>query len=161
MLDAVGEFIGFLTEVFGAHEDFATKEVLPDETIDHADVIIGDSRVMMSESPDPRPAVAFVYVPDVDGAYQRAPSRGSEPLLEPSVQPWGDRVAGFTNPGIADGGWPPLPRRELSRIRPIRPCRFKESSWNPLHYVQIQLRTAGASITPAGAEALHLTERQG
>ena len=71
--------------------------MLPDG-IDHADVIIGDSRVMMSEGAEPRPAVAFFYVPNVDDVYQRGVSRGCHPRLEPTAQPWGDGVAGFTDP---------------------------------------------------------------
>ncbi len=97
VVDGVSEFIAFLTEVFDGREDTTSKEVLPDGRIDHADVIIGDSLVMMSEGSEPRPAVAFVYVPDVDDVYQRAVSRGCEPRLEPAVQTWGDRVGGFTD----------------------------------------------------------------
>jgi uncharacterized glyoxalase superfamily protein PhnB len=97
VLDGVSEFISFLTEVFDGREDATNKEVLPDGRIDHADVIIGDSLVMMSEGSEPRPAVAFVYVPDVDDVYRRAVAWGCEPHLEPTVQPWGDRVGGFTD----------------------------------------------------------------
>lgn len=109
VVEGVQEFIAFLTEVFDGREDTTYKEVLPDGRIDHADVIIGDSRVMMSEGAEPRPAVAFVYVPDVDDVYQRGLSRGCEPRLEPTVQPWGDRVGGFTDPWdnrwwVATGG---------------------------------------------------------
>src|SRR4051794_34292124 len=97
VVDGVSEFIAFLTEVFDGREDLTNKEVLPDGKIDHADVIIGDSIVMMSEGSEPRPAVAFVFVPDVDDVYRRAIALGCEPRHEPSLQPWGDRVGGFTD----------------------------------------------------------------
>jgi PhnB protein len=97
VVDGVSEFIAFLAEVFDGREDLTHKEVLPDGRIDHADVIIGDSRVMMSEGSEPRPAVAVVYVPDVDAVFRRAVALGCEPRLEPTVQPWGDRFGGFTD----------------------------------------------------------------
>ena len=53
---------------------------------------------MMSEGSEPRPAVAFVYVPAVDDVFQRVVHRGGDPRLEPTVQTWGDRVCGFTDP---------------------------------------------------------------
>jgi uncharacterized glyoxalase superfamily protein PhnB len=82
-------------------EEMKFKQVRPDGLIDHADVFIGDSIVMMSDSlpTNPaRPSVAFVYVPDVDSTYQKALDRGCVSRLEPRIAPWGERVAGFTDP---------------------------------------------------------------
>jgi PhnB protein len=101
LVEGVSGFIDFLTDVFDGREDTTHKEVLADGRIDHADVFIGDSIVMMSDAvaTNPaRPSVAFVYVPDVDEVYHRAIVRGCTPRLDPSVQPWGDRVGGFTDP---------------------------------------------------------------
>jgi uncharacterized glyoxalase superfamily protein PhnB len=100
LVEGVSGFIDFLTAVFDGREDTTHKEVLADGRIDHADVRIGDSIVMMSDataSNPGRPSVAFVYVPDVDEVYRRAIDRGCTPRLVPTVQPWGDRVAGFTD----------------------------------------------------------------
>ncbi len=98
VVEGVSEFIEFLTDVFDGREDTKHKEVLSDGRIDHADVFIGDSIVMMSEGAEPRPSVAFVFVPDVDESYRRALARGSTSRREPGSVPWGDRVAGFTDP---------------------------------------------------------------
>ena len=50
-----------------------------DGVIEHADVLIGDSLVMISEASDrypARPCVNFVYVDDVDLIFDRAVSNG-------------------------------------------------------------------------------------
>lgn len=101
LVEGVENFIGFLVEVFDGREETKFKEVRPDGLIDHADVFIGDSIVMMSDSTPSnpaRPAVAFVYVPDVDTTYRRALDRGCVSRLEPRIAPWGERVAGFADP---------------------------------------------------------------
>jgi PhnB protein len=101
LVRGVESFIAFLTEVFDGREETKFKEVRPDGLIDHADVFIGDSIVMMSDADatnSPRPSVAFVYVPDVDATYEKALDRGCVSRLEPTVAPWGERVAGFTDP---------------------------------------------------------------
>jgi PhnB protein len=101
LVRGVADFIEFLSEVFDGREETRFKEVRPDGLIDHADVLIGDSIVMMSDADatnPPRPAVAFVYVPDVDLTHRKALDRGSASRLEPTVAPWGERVAGFTDP---------------------------------------------------------------
>ena len=101
LVAGVEGFIEFLAEVFDGREETKFKEVRPDGLIDHADVFIGDSIVMMSDADStnpPRPSVAFVYVPDVDSTYRKALDRGCVSRLEPQVAPWGERVAGFTDP---------------------------------------------------------------
>jgi hypothetical protein len=45
-----------------------------------------------------RPCVQFAYIDDVDVVFQRALAAGAEPIVEPSQQPWGDRVGGFHDP---------------------------------------------------------------
>jgi PhnB protein len=101
VVEGVAAFIDFLTDVFEGREDTTFREELPDGRIDHADVFIGDSIVMMSQAHgphEPRPSVAYVYVPDVDSAYRKAIDRRCVSIREPEVAPWGDRVAGFTDP---------------------------------------------------------------
>jgi PhnB protein len=100
VVDGVRAFIVFLTDVFEGREDTTFREVRPDGLIDHADVFIGDSIVMMSDADsthEPRPSVAFVFVPEVDATYQKALNCGCVSGREPAVAPWGDRVAGFTD----------------------------------------------------------------
>jgi uncharacterized glyoxalase superfamily protein PhnB len=45
-----------------------------------------------------RPSVNFVYVADVDAVFDNAVGAGATPILRPTVQPWGDRAAGFHDP---------------------------------------------------------------
>jgi len=96
----VARFIDFLVAVFDGVE-VGTRELRKDGAIDHADVMIGDSLLMMSESSEKypaRPCVNFAYVADVDATYGRALSMGSRAILEPIEQPWGDRIAGILDP---------------------------------------------------------------
>ena len=89
-------FITFLVEIFDGREQ--GREVSANDVIEHADVLIGDSLVMISEASDrypARPCVHFVYVDDADLTFERAVSRGATALLVPTDQPWGDRVGGI------------------------------------------------------------------
>jgi hypothetical protein len=73
VVDDAERLIGFLAEVFGAVEQ--GRSLRPDGRIDHGDVRIGDSLVMLSEASEKypaRPCVHFVYVPDVDATYRAA-----------------------------------------------------------------------------------------
>ena len=96
----VERLIGFLRDVFDGCER-GEREVSADGTIEHAEVEIGDSVVMLSEARPaypPRPCVNFAYVADVDAVFRKAVSAGGTPILEPTPQPWDDRVAGFHDP---------------------------------------------------------------
>lgn len=97
--DAAG-FIAFLTTVFDGVEKGA-RELRVDGAINHADVLIGDSVVMISQADNTygaRPCVNFAYVDEVDLTYYRALEAGARPLLPPTNQTWGDRVGGIADP---------------------------------------------------------------
>ena len=99
VVDGAELLIDFLVEVFGAVEQ--GRSLRPDGRIDHADVRIGDSLVMLSEASKQfpaRPCVHFVYVPDVDVTNRAALAAGATSILEPAKQSWGDRVCGFVDP---------------------------------------------------------------
>jgi PhnB protein len=92
--------IGFLGDALGAVER-GERELRPDGGIDHAEVQIGDSIMMLSEASaetPARPSVNFAYVEDVDTVFQKALSAGARPIAEPADWPWGDRVGGFFDP---------------------------------------------------------------
>jgi len=96
----VARFIDFLVEVLEGLE-VGERELRHDGAIDHGDVIVGDSLIMMSEASDKypaRPSVSFAYVDDVDATYARALATGAKSILDPTDQPWGDRVAGIFDP---------------------------------------------------------------
>jgi uncharacterized glyoxalase superfamily protein PhnB len=93
-------FIDFLVAVFDGSEQ-GKREIRADGRIDHADVMIGDSIVMISEASPKfpaRPTVTFAYVDDVDLTYSRALMKRSNAILPPTDQQWGDRVAGISDP---------------------------------------------------------------
>lgn len=67
----------------------------------HAEVRIGDSRVMMGEPPcgiQPIPACLHLYVEDTDAVYRRALAAGATSVREPADQFYGDRNAGVKDP---------------------------------------------------------------
>jgi PhnB protein len=100
VVEGAESLIGFLVEVFDGVEH-AEREIREDGTICHADVRIGDSVVMLSEASadyPARPSVHFAYVDDVDAVFRKALDAGAKPILQPSEQPWGDRVGGFHDP---------------------------------------------------------------
>jgi PhnB protein len=99
VVDDAERLIDFLSQVFGAVEQ--RRSLRPDGRIDHGDVRIGDSLVMLSEASEAypsRPCAHFVYVPDVDATYRAALAAGATSILEPTEQSWGDRVCGFVDP---------------------------------------------------------------
>jgi PhnB protein len=96
----VERLIAFLGDTFGSAEH-REREIRSDGTIDHAEVQIGDSVVMLSEATadfPARPCVQFAYVADVDAVFRKALAAGASAIAEPSEQPWGDRVGGFHDP---------------------------------------------------------------
>ncbi len=79
---------------------FRAKELLrmprPDGGVAHAEVKIGNSRVMMGEpmtGTDLMPAMLYLYVKDTDKTYKRALKAGATSLREPTDQFYGDRNA--------------------------------------------------------------------
>jgi PhnB protein len=97
--DDAERLIEFLVQVFGAVEQGRSLRL--DGHIDHADVRIGDSLVMLSEASEQypaRPCVHFVYVLDVDATYRAALVAGATSILKPTDQSWGDRVCGVVDP---------------------------------------------------------------
>lgn len=91
----VGKLIEFLTQAFDA--EVLNRSARPDGSIVHAEVKIGDSRVMMGEpkgDQKPVPGSFYLYVHDTDATYRRALQAGATSLMEPANQFYGDRNAG-------------------------------------------------------------------
>jgi PhnB protein len=92
--------IDFLKRAFGAE---ITHEPLKrsDGTIMHAEVKIGDSRVMIAEESEmarATPSSLYLYVPNVDSVYQQAVKAGGETIMEPMDMFYGDRSGGVKDP---------------------------------------------------------------
>ncbi|MGA7420715.1 MAG: VOC family protein [Acidimicrobiales bacterium] len=89
--DVVAE-VEFLRSVFGAIGEVPTNRP--------AEIRIGDSLVMVSNTGErePFPGFLYVYVEDADGTYHRALSAGAVSLEEPLDTPYGDRRAMVRDP---------------------------------------------------------------
>lgn len=92
----VPELILFLQSVFDAKLRGAIK-YRKDETVQHAEITIGDSVIMMGEPMDDlksSPCTLYVYVEDCDEVYSKALKIGAHSVLEPTNYPHGDRYGG-------------------------------------------------------------------
>ena len=99
--------IEFYTQAFGAKE--ALRMDAPGGKIGHAELEIGDARIMLS---DPFPQAStkppkelggtsfsvMMYVEDVDAAFKRAVDAGATVSMELTDQFWGDRFGTVTDP---------------------------------------------------------------
>lgn len=91
----VDGMITFLREAFDAEEK--SRVAGPDGRIMHAEVVIGDSPVMMGESTEelpPMPCMLHLYLEDVDAAYEQALAAGATSMREPTDEFYGDRSGG-------------------------------------------------------------------
>jgi PhnB protein len=107
-IEGAAAAIEFYKDVFGATERM--RMAMPDGTVVHAEVEIGDSVVMIGEpsfpttlEPSPKslggsPVGLFVYVEDVDEAFQRSVEAGAKAVAEPEIHFYGDRVATIDDP---------------------------------------------------------------
>lgn len=92
--------IAFIEQAFGGAElegRFTTEE----GRIDHAEVRIGDSVVMLFDTHDDwpvMPALLRLYLADVDAVFDRALKAGAAAVTEPRTHAWGDRVARVRDP---------------------------------------------------------------
>ena len=99
VVNDVSKLIDFLQRAFGAEE--IHRSLLPDGSIIHAEVKIGDSPVMMGQARDqwgPRPSTLYLYVQDVDALFRKAVEAGGKSLQEPKDQFYGDRSGGLEDP---------------------------------------------------------------
>ena len=92
-----GKVIRFLEEAFGGR--VVDRYDGPGGSVAHAEVMIGDSVVMLGDSMpghDPMPASLSCYVDDgpaVDATYRRALEAGATSVTEPKDQFYGYRAA--------------------------------------------------------------------
>jgi PhnB protein len=93
VVPGVAKLIDFAKQAFGATEVFVSK--LPDGTVMHAEIKIGDSIIMMGEAgPKSFLGMLHLYMEDVDAVYQRAIQAGGKSIREPTDQFYGDRSGG-------------------------------------------------------------------
>lgn len=88
--------VSFLEEVFGAE---TPKRPLyrGNGSLWNAEVVIGDSMIMISEAEQGGPAMpafCYVYVEDADATYEKAIDAGAAPMMPVEDQFYGDRAGG-------------------------------------------------------------------
>ena len=99
--------IDFYEQAFGAIE--IDRMNMPDGKIGHAEIRIGDSRLMLADafpeygSNDPltlkgTPVVIHLYVDDADAVWERAIAAGAKPTMPLGDAFWGDRYGQVEDP---------------------------------------------------------------
>ncbi len=99
VVDGAAKLIDFVKHTFNAVENARMEG--PQGRISHAEMKIGDSIVMLSDSTpeyNAMPSMPYVYVDDVDAVYKRALQAGGTSVSEPKNQFYGDRSAGVRDP---------------------------------------------------------------
>lgn len=99
IVNGADRFIEFLKSAFDGKEIGRMNR--PDGLIAHAEVRIGNSIVMLSESRAEFPAqqvVLYHYVEDADAVYRKALQAGATSTMEPADKFYGDRNAGVKDP---------------------------------------------------------------
>ena len=109
VLDNAAEAIDWYKNALGAEE--VSRAVGPDGKIMHAELRIGDSRIMMNDAmgggKGPKaiggsPVTLWVYVEDADSLFNRAVAAGAQvqpgPMGAMADQFWGDRTGTFKDP---------------------------------------------------------------
>ena len=107
IFSGAGDAIAFYKRALGAEEVMRMAD--PGGRIQHAEIKIGDSRIMLAdEHPEiqalsPKtvggsPVTIHLYVGDVDGAVERAVAAGAKLIRPVADQFYGDRVGGIEDP---------------------------------------------------------------
>ncbi len=106
-VDDAAQAIEYYRKAFGAQE--RVRMETPDGKIGHAELEIGDSLVMLSDTfpqASTRPpkdlggtsASVFMYAEDVDAVVKQAVDAGATVTMEVADQFWGDRFGTVTDP---------------------------------------------------------------
>jgi PhnB protein len=99
IVNGAESFLAFLTKAFGATE--MMRELHPDGAIRHAQVRIGDSVVMVSDSRPEHPAIPsmiFLYVESADETYEMALTAGATSIRAPQDESHGNHMGGVVDP---------------------------------------------------------------
>jgi PhnB protein len=96
--DDAAQTIEFCKKAFGAKVLMRMQG--PGGKIMHAEVLIGDSIVMLNDviQEPAQPANLFLYVEDVDKTFARAIKAGATALMPPQDMFWGDRFGRVQDP---------------------------------------------------------------
>lgn len=98
-VDGADRLIEFMQRTFGA--EARMRVPTPDGKVMHAEMAIGDSLVELADSGaeyKAMPTAIHLYVPDVDGVYERALAAGATSIHAPFDADYGERCASFRDP---------------------------------------------------------------
>ncbi len=98
MVEGAIKLMAFLKQSFNAEE--VQCHLLPDGTVVHAEMRIGDSMIMVSDAKPEYPAMPtmiFIHLDDCDTYYKRTLEAGAKSIREPKNEDYGDRMAGVTD----------------------------------------------------------------
>ena len=99
IVEGAAALIDFMERVFDAVVHDRNDD--PEGRVMHADLQIGDSRVMLGDANEELPAtrsMIHLYVDDADGVYRRALDAGAESVREPETMFYGDRSSAVRDP---------------------------------------------------------------
>ena len=98
ILNNASQFIKFMEEVFNA--EVVYKVMRDEKIIQHAELKIGDSKIMFADADKewkPQPAALFIYVDEADVVYNKALHKGAEVLTPMADKNYG-RTGGVKDP---------------------------------------------------------------
>ncbi|NLF30636.1 MAG: VOC family protein [Planctomycetes bacterium] len=107
IVEDVAVAIDFYVKAFGARE--VSRFNGPDDRIIHAEIEIGDAKIMLGPSCAESRCLApsqlsgtscclYLYLPDVDAAFQRAVGAGARSTMAVEDTFWGDRAGQVADP---------------------------------------------------------------
>jgi len=99
VIEDVQMMLDFVKQAFGAQE--TSVLAMPDGTVMHAEVKIGDSVIMMGIAGPERElykCMIHIYTADCDAVFKKAIAAGAISLQEVSDQFYGDRNGGVKDP---------------------------------------------------------------
>jgi PhnB protein len=103
LVDDADAQLRFLQRAFGGRVAGVHRD--PSGRVMHADVVIGDSHIMLGQGTaewKSMPAMVHLYVPDCDAVYRAALAAGGTSIREPRTEFYGDRSGGVRD---ANGNW--------------------------------------------------------
>ncbi|NCD68781.1 VOC family protein [Mucilaginibacter agri] len=98
VVPGAAKFFDFMQKVFDSEEVY--KAMRDEHTVQHAELTIGNHKVMFCDSTDvypPQTAGMFVYVDDCDTIFKKAIDAGATQVMPPADMDYG-RAAGVKDP---------------------------------------------------------------
>ena len=121
LVQGAEKLINFMKNAFDAKE--TERYSMPDGSIGHAEVRIGDSVIMVADAQGdeykPMAAGIHLYVEDCDVTYKRAIGAGATSVREPQDQFYGDRSAGV-NDQFGNKWWIATHKEDMSKEEIIK-----------------------------------------